>query len=196
MYEYIIGKCTSLSPESAIIETGGIGYLIYIPLSAFSQKLSIGKEVKLYLSPVYREDSQKLFGFLTQQERETFKKLSSISGIGPKTALSLVGHMSLDEFRLAITTANAKLISKVPGIGKKTAERVIIEMRDKVGIAPKASMMPLTNPEDHMISDGVNALINLGYNNDKALKAVQKAIELSESEPKLEWVIKHALQII
>ena len=195
MFDYIKGTLVELTPEKAIVEANGIGYSILIPLSSFSSKLKCGKEVKLFLSPVYREDSQKLFGFTTIDERSLFEKLSSVSGIGPKTALSLIGHMSMQELNGAIMSSNAKLLAKVPGIGKKTAERVIIDLRDKIHAKPKSSQIPLVNPEDHMLSDGVNALINLGYNHDKAHKAISQALD-NEEDPKLETLIKSALQLI
>ena len=196
MYDYIRGTLTELTPTKAIVEAGGLGYCVFIPLSAFSSQLSIGKEIKLHLSPIYREDSARLFGFLTRDERDIFERLSSISGIGPKTALSLIGHMSMKDLGSAISTSNAKLLAKVPGIGKKTAERVIIEMRDKIKSRPEATQVPLVTDEDHMIHDGINALMNLGYNNDRALTAIKKAIDSQGDTPKLEKVIKAALQLI
>ena len=197
MYDYIKGTLVELKPEKVVIEAGGIGYLIFIPLSAFtSNSLKLGKEAKLFLSPIYREDSQKLFGFVTPDERETFIRISSISGIGPKTALSLIGHMSLNDFSQAITTSNAKLLSKVPGIGKKTAERVIIEMRDKVVHKTTLPTSTLMADEDRAVCDGVNALVHLGYNNDKAYAVIQKILTSHDTAPKLDTLIKEALQLI
>ncbi len=194
MYEYITGTLIQVTPEYTVVEAGGIGYRLFTPLSVLSAGLAPKSTVQFYLSPVYREDSQKLFAFLTLEERTFFEKLSSISGIGPKTALSLIGHMSASELTSAIQTSNAKLISRVPGIGQKTAERLIVEMKDKLHLVKKKAPTPIVTDGDHLLADGVNALINLGYNNDRASAAIQKAMDKLEGEAKLDSLIKLALQ--
>ncbi|MCF7853137.1 MAG: Holliday junction branch migration protein RuvA [Simkaniaceae bacterium] len=197
MYDYIRGTLVQLKPTQAVVEAGGMGFLIHIPLSTFSAHLKVGHEVQFFLTPIYREDSQRLFGFINREERESFEKLSHISGIGPKTALSLIGHMSLRDLNSAIQSSNAKLIAKVPGIGKKTAERIIVEMRDKKLSQPSIPTGSIVSEEDHLFNDGINALIHLGYQDQKAYQVIEKVMKGQEEHPlTLEEVIKQALQII
>lgn len=196
MFDYIRGQMIEISPQLMIIECGGLGYQVHIPLSAFSTLYQPGETIKLYLSAVYREDSQRLFGFPTKEERETFNLLSTISGIGPKTALSLVGHLNLIDFRTAILSSNSKLLSKVPGIGKKTAERVIIELKDKMNKAPSSTVGIVYQPKDPIQQDSLSALINLGYESKRAQKALEKVFANQKDNLTIESAIKAALQLI
>jgi holliday junction DNA helicase RuvA len=169
-----------------VVETGGIGYRLAIPLSTYTRLPEIGKHLKLFLSHVVREDAEILYAFLSKEERDLFEVLITISGIGPKTALAIIGHMVMSALQRAVGGNDVRLLSKIPGIGKKTAERLVIEMRDKFKKIDK----PLTMSH---LSDAVNALINLGYNPLEA----QKAVDLVGSEEKdLGKVIAAALQKI
>jgi Holliday junction DNA helicase, RuvA subunit len=194
MYEYIKGTLTESTPLKAVVETGGVGYGIHIPLSAYSKLPQLGKQVMLYLSYIVREDSQKFYGFLTQEERSLFEKVLEVSGIGPKTALALVGHLEVADLHMAIADGNVSLLSKVPGIGKKTAERLMVEMRDKVKNLP----LPVTGAglpaEKGVASDAISALINLGYNPLQARKAIQAALAGAKEEPPLAQLITSALR--
>ena len=196
MYDFIKATLVELQSDSVVLETpSGIGYRIFTPLSLFFANPKIGASLQLYLVPIYREDSQRLFGFITKDERALFEKITAISGIGPKTAMSLIGHLSLDHLKGAIQTSNIKLIEQVPGIGKKTAERLIIEMKDKLHDNSKKKSLPLTISEDVPVrNDAISALVNLGYNFERATKAIEKAIESCGSGAKLDQVIKNALQ--
>ncbi|MBI3211391.1 MAG: Holliday junction branch migration protein RuvA, partial [Simkania negevensis] len=143
MFEYLKGILSELSLEVAIVEVGGIGYKLFIPLSNYAKFPPLGKEVLIYISTVIREDSHKSFGFLSRVERDLFETLGEVSGIGPKTALTLVGYMEGAQLKSAISQANVSLLSKIPGIGKKTAERLIIEMRDKIEKKKEKTPLPL-----------------------------------------------------
>lgn len=178
------GKITHLTPLHASLEVGGVGYRIEIPVNAFSALSHEQGEVQLFLSDIVREDSHRLFGFLTREERNRFEKLCDVSGIGPKTALLLIGHLPFDDMQLAVSQNDAKTISRVPGIGKKTAERLIIEMRDKMA-APE--QLPSVQ------SDALSALINLGYNEKEASRALQK---VSDTSSDLGALITAALRVI
>ena len=127
-FEYLKGLLTEISFSKVSLDIQGIGYRIYIPLNNYSKLPPLGTPVTFYISTVIREDSHKLFGFLNLHERDLFEQLIEISGIGPKTALALVGHMELPDLQQAIAQDNINTICKIPGIGKKTAERLIIEM--------------------------------------------------------------------
>ena len=119
MYEYMKGKLVEASPSKATIDIGGIGYCLLIPLSNYSHLPPLGSEILFYVSLIIREDAHTLYGFLSRTERTLFEKLTSISGIGPKTALTLIGHLEPHDLQLAISQANVALLCKVPGIGKK-----------------------------------------------------------------------------
>ncbi len=197
MFEYIKGTLVSITPHSAVVDVNGVGYLLYTPLSAFSAAPPIGKDTLFYISSVIREDSYKNFGFLKREERDLFEKIGSVSGIGPKTALALIGHLNSAALESAITTANTTILSKIPGIGKKTAERLIVELRDKVLKGLKKSPLPHTakheiTEEDQMINDALSALMNLGYNSLQAQQALKKALA-NETPSDLSTLIRTAL---
>ena len=181
MYAYIKGIITHISSVFAVLETGGIGYQIYIPANAISRLPPKGSEALLYTSFIVREQSQQLFGFVTEGEKELFEVLLNVSGIGPKTAISLIGHMSYHEFVDAVKNEDIKKICRVPGIGKKTAERLFLEIRDKLpalyGIDPSHFQVKKGSPDEIIIQDAISGLINLGYNQNMASKAVQKVME-------------------
>ncbi len=195
MYEFVKGKLIDVTFEKAVVEAGGIGYQIHIPFNAFSKLPHRGNEVLFYTAFIVREDSQRLFGFLTMEERTLFKQLETISGIGPKTALTLVGHLEGVAFQRAIAGADTTTLCKVPGIGKKTAERLIIEMRDKIKKLP--TDLPLatgSSPTDILSSDAVSALVNLGYPSAQAQKAVKKVIEKNTEKLELTELITATLR--
>ncbi|MCI5051568.1 MAG: Holliday junction branch migration protein RuvA [Simkaniaceae bacterium] len=195
MFEFIKGTLVEIYPTHAVVETGGIGYLIHIPLSTFTNAPKLGEKCQFFLTAIYREDSQRLFGFTEREERELFLKVSDISGIGPKTALALIGHLSVSDLIFAVQHHNAKLISQVPGIGKKTAERLIVELQDKIkGLKPKATRPSAI--EDHQSGDALSALLNLGYSLPVAQKAVEKAKEDATDDCALPQLITKALKFV
>src|SRR5580700_10493771 len=128
MFEYIKGILARSSLTQVTLDVQGIGYRLQIPFNHFAKLPALGTETLLYVSCVIREDSHKLYGFLTEHERDLFEHLIDISGIGPKTALALIGHMELQQLQTAIQQGNITAVCKIPGIGKKTAERLIVEM--------------------------------------------------------------------
>ena len=196
MYSYIKGKLVSQILGSALVETGGIGYKIFLPASAYGKLLQNGKDVLFYVSFVIRENFQALYGFLRAEERDLFEELTTVSGIGPKIALSLIGHMTLEDFYSAIGNGDIQAISKVPGIGKKIAERLILEMRDKLSKTPKSlsSEFVESNPHAQKISDAINALMNLGYNQATAHKAINKSLKSLPDAADLPILITEALK--
>lgn len=191
MFEYIKGALAHSSPSTVTIDVHGLGYRLHIPLNNYSKLPQQGTQMLFYISTVIREDSHKLYGFLTQKERDLFEHLISISGIGPKTALALIGHMELHDLQTAISLGNVALVCKIPGIGKKTAERLIVEMRDKIIDIAHA---PLGKAEPRVLTDAISALVNLGYNAAHAQKAVKAAMTASSTEPQLALLITSALR--
>ncbi len=175
MMEYIKGILIDASPVKVTIETSGIGYRVYIPISHYPLLPKTGELLLLFLSTIIREDAHKNYGFLTVAERDLFEDLIVISGIGPKTALALLGHLIPDDLQLAISKSDVNRICKVPGIGKKTAERLIVEMRDRL-IKKPLSLTPLTSSfssDKSCAQDALSALVNLGYPAIQAQKAIQ-----------------------
>ena len=132
MIVYVRGVLAEKAPDRAVVEAAGLGYELLIPLSTFDRLPKAGAEVKLFAWHCVREDDESLFGFATEAERELFSKLTAVSGVGPKTALSIVSGGSVGELSLAIASGNAKRISSIKGVGKKTAEKICIELKDKV----------------------------------------------------------------
>jgi holliday junction DNA helicase RuvA len=191
MLEYIKGKLIEASPIKAIVDINGLGYKLLISLNTYAKIPPLGKEVCLFISTVIREDSHKLFGFLTRAERDLFEKLTDVSGVGPKTALALIGHMEIGDLQRAITSDNIPLLCKIPGVGKKTAERLVIDLRDKVKNLDESG--PQAKPQGS-VADAINALINLGYTTQRAQKAIQTVLDKSPVEPPLSELITLALR--
>lgn len=197
MFEYIRGKLMAALPHKAIVDVGGVGYSILIALNTYSRLPQAGQEIIFYVSPVVREDAHLLYGFLTQSERDLFNKLNLVSGIGPKTANALIGHLEIADLQMAILHGNVPLLSKIPGIGKKTAERLIVEMRDKIK-NDKTNPISVLDPEGSqgVVADAISALTNLGYHPVQAQKAVKKALGEGQKEPELGRLITLALRAI
>jgi holliday junction DNA helicase RuvA len=197
MFEYIKGALAHSSPSFVAIDVHGVGYRLHIPLNNYTQLPILGTQVQFFLSLVIREDAHRLFGFLTQQERDLFEHLIEISGIGPKIALALIGHMELHELQSAIASGNCAKVCKIPGIGKKTAERLIMEMRDKIFKICGKDMSAATSgiKETGKVGDAISALVNLGYNAAQSQKAVESALKAAlDREPELALLITSALR--
>lgn len=199
MFEYIKGTLTEASPSKVTLETHGVGYLLFIPLNNYAKLPKTGSLLTLYVSTVIREDSHKNYGFLTADQRDLFESLIEVSGIGPKTALALLGHMEINDLQFAIVQGNTPAICKIPGIGKKTAERLVIELRDKVkkfGDKSGPGQPHSAFGGQGVIGDAISALVNLGYNPVQAQKAIKTALGKSEEEPELAKLITSALRCI
>jgi holliday junction DNA helicase RuvA len=196
MYEYLRGKLVSSTPLQAIVDVGGIGFRLLIPVSSYGRLPAAGQEVFLYVAQVIREDAHTFYGFLAQEERDLFFSFCAVSGIGPKTALSLVGHMDIHTLYLAISQGQLALLCKIPGIGRKTAERLVIEMRDRLQPKEKQVALAAIDPsgQNTLVVDAMNALINLGYNALQAQKALTTALASSKQEDDLAILITSALR--
>ena len=169
MIAHLRGKLIAKHPNQAIVEAAGVGYDVTISVPTFSELGSLGADVALHVHTHVREDAIALFGFLHPEEKQLFEKLLSVSGIGPKLAITILSGMAAAEMVAAIKGNDVAKLTKIPGIGKKTAERMVLELRDKLkdfGLAPAA---PPTSP---MEEDVLSALTNLGYQRPLAEKAV------------------------
>lgn len=179
MYAYIKGVIADITEDNLVLECNNIGYNIRIPLSVAQRLPGVGAEIKIYTYTSVREDAINLFGFLSKDDLEIYKKLITVNGIGPKGALSILSAMSADDLRFAILAGDAKAIAKAPGIGNKSAERIILDLRDKIEITadPSASNSVLTTGSS-INSDAKNealeAMTALGYSPAEALKAIKQ----------------------
>jgi Holliday junction DNA helicase RuvA len=184
----------------AIVEAGGIGYRITIPLSTYTQLPALKTVVELYLSHVVREDAELLYGFSSKEARDLFELLLTVSGIGPKIGVAIIGHIDIASFHRAIAGSDLTLLSKIPSIGKKTAERLVIEMRDKLSDAAKKGkgLLPSLTEDagNPLTSDAFRALVNLGYQPLDAQKAVAITLKDHKDETDLGRFISKALQKI
>lgn len=199
MYSYIKGILADVEENLVVIETGGIGYNIYTTGGTFDYLPSIGEELKLYTYLNVREDAMQLYGFLTKDDLKVFKLLLGVSGIGPKGALAILSVMSPDDLRFAVLADDAKAISKAPGVGAKTAQRLILELKDKLSLEDafeqklaNESVKKAPSQLTGVKNDAVAALVALGYSSSDALKTVN-AVEITEDSD-VEDVLKAALK--
>jgi len=166
----IVGELVEKNPPQVIVVCHGVGYEIDVPMSTFYHLPRTGESVSLLTHMVVREDAHLLFGFLTAGERTAFRQLLKISGVGPKVALSVLSGLSVEDLAAAVASQDAARLTKVPGVGKKTAERLVLELRDRLPIA-----VTLARPDASPASgDVVNALLGLGYNEREAQGAVKQ----------------------
>ncbi|MCD6320031.1 MAG: Holliday junction branch migration protein RuvA [Candidatus Desulfofervidaceae bacterium] len=195
MIGHLKGTLLFKSPEYIIISTGGVGYQVELPLNTFSDLPEPGETVSLHIYTYLKENTLKLFGFLNPDEKMLFARLIEISGIGPKLALNILSRISPEGFDEVVTKGDISKLKAIPGIGRKTAERILLEMRDK-WVMPAKKEVPLApkTQEDGLMKDVVSVLINLGYQKKEALKAVQKAIKRFNTPPRLEDLIKETLR--
>ncbi len=188
MYDYIKGVVVDMTPNTLILDHQGIGYKILIPMNFYFKGAKIGDPLTVFIIPIYREDSVRLFGFQSRLEQQTFEKLTQVTGIGPKLALTLIGHLDTKELERAIFQNDIASLSKIPGIGKKTAERLILELKDQVKKFSQGDPI-----HDSISQDALLALINLGYPQKEAYQLIQKALKI-DSSLDLANLIKKALQ--
>mgnify|MGYP005852967255 CR=1 FL=1 len=204
----IQGTLVSATPLQAVVETHGLGYEVHVPVTTAEKLPQPGATVKLHTVAIYREDAQALYGFATLDERELFKLLvEHVSGVGPKVALTIMSRLSLPVLRSAIMSGDVGLLSKCPGIGKKTAERLVVELKDKIGLVGSTTphvALPGTPPGnspasdaaalDTRMHDAVLALTALGYKLADAEKAVRRAATSGGSaSATTEELVKRAL---
>lgn len=199
MYSYIKGILTDMEEDLVVVEAGGIGYNIYTTGQTFDYLPSVGEEVKMYTYLNVREDAMMLYGFLTKDDLRVFKLLIGVNGIGPKGALAILSVMTTDDLRFAVLGEDAKAISKAPGIGAKTAQRLILELKDKFSLEEafeqklehskgKSADLETKNAKN----EAVQALVALGYSSSEALKAIGN-IEITE-DTDVEDILKAALK--
>ena len=193
MIEYITGEVTDLTPATAVVECMGIGYLLNISLNTYSC-LSKGQATRLYVYEAIREDAYQLYGFYDRHERELFILLISVSGVGPNTARMILSSLNPSELEQAIASENLNLLKSVKGIGAKTAQRVIVDLKDK--IKPTDNPLVISTPAaSEIYEEAVAALVMLGFSQPQSQKTVQQLLRDTPSM-RVEEVIKQALKML
>lgn len=192
MIGYLKGQISHLFADFCFIDVAGVGYRVFVPFST-RQKLSIGLTITLFTSLQVREDAMLLYGFITQAEYDLFIHLTSVTGIGPKVALSALSAMTPETFRVAVSQKDITVLTKIPGIGKKTAERMILELKDKIGTVEAVEDSSLTECEvdNDQLSEALAALTVLGYSQSESMSVLKKA---DSSNCTVEQLIKMALK--
>ena len=203
MYEYLSGRLVEKTPLAAVVDIGGVGYHVQIPLSTFSALPELGQPVRLWTHFVVREDAQIFYGFLTREERQLFRLLISVSGIGPKSAATVLSGLAPADLKRAIVDGNLALLTAVPGIGRKTAERIIVELREKIVVeeppsgADSGSSIKRGGGNNPLVEDSLSALLELGYRKQNAQEAIQKALKnLEEGRYSVSDLVRASLQCI
>lgn len=200
MITFIEGRLAEALPTQVTVNVGGVGYLALIPFSTFDRLPVIGSEVHLLTQLIVREDAHLLYGFYSSAERDLFRLLiAHVSGVGPKIALSVLSGMSIADFQNAVVRSDTVAISRISGIGKKTAERIVLELKDKVGVAATWEASTGVNAatgSDQRANDAILALISLGYKQAEAQKAVKAAGQQLGLETPSEELLRLALKIL
>lgn len=192
MIDYIKGEITELTPASVTVETNGIGYFVSISLNTYSA-LENKTTIKLYIYEAVREDAYQLFGFIDKQERELFMQLISVSGIGASTARMILSSMTSSELGTVISSGNSDILKTVKGIGLKTAQRIIVDLKDKIKVSEDTKESVVLN--NQVANEAVSALVMLGFAQVPSQKAVAKILK-DKPDCSIEQIIKTALKML
>ena len=197
MITFLHGTLAAALPTQAIVDVGGVGYEVFIPLSSYDKLPSVGQPVRLLTYLHVREDAHLLYGFMSAAERDLFRLLvNNVTGIGPKLALAVLSGMSVNNFKAAVVNSDVVALAKICGLGKKTAERIVLELKDKVGVTAAweaASATHAPSPEQERANEAVLALIALGYKQVEAHRLVRELQE-KERDRSAEELVKLALK--
>ena len=197
MINSLRGKLTETNLTRIIVDVGGVGYEINIPLSTFDRLPKVGGEISILTHLCHRDDQMTLYGFMTEEEKTLFRMLIGVSGIGPKAGLNILSGISVDNFKAAVARGDVNILKSVKGIGPKTASRLMVELKEQIGLLPsyeKLARQREPSSEQKMLTDAVMALISLGYNQASAHKAIKVVLNESEKEIPVEEIIKRALK--
>jgi holliday junction DNA helicase RuvA len=198
MITFLHGKLVEALPTQVIVDVNGVGYEALIPMSSFDKLPSPGGELKLLTQLVIREDAHTLYGFMSAAERDLFRLLiNTVSGIGPKIALNILSGITVTAFRGAVAGGDVKALSQISGVGKKTAERIVVELRDKVGPAgalEAASAKHALSPDDQKLNDAVLALMALGFKQVEAHDSVRSAQAMLGPGATVEHLVRACLK--
>lgn len=193
MITFLDGELVERYPTRAVVACNGVGYELSIPLSTFDQLPSVGSRCRILARLVVREDAHLLFGFATPQERSIFDLLLGVSRVGPKMALAVLSGLSVPEIRRAIAFEDVGMLARISGLGRKTAERIVVELKDKIEHAGAEVPGGLPRGDGGLTNEAIAALVVLGYNRSEAQDAVSRAAKSLSGEPTTEELIRHAL---
>jgi len=191
---HLRGRILRKGPQEAVLDVGGVGYRVAIPVSTFYRLGEPGEEVELRTYTHVREDTLALYGFLTAAEQEMFERLISVGGVGPKLGVNILSGIEVPDLVAALRTSDVTRLTRVPGVGKKTAERLIVELKDKMPavVAPRAAAAPSAGgPKEDLLS----ALVNLGYSRGEVERGVDRALR-EDGSGRFEDLLRRALQIV
>jgi Holliday junction DNA helicase RuvA len=194
MYDFIAGKIDRITPTEVVINSNGVGYLLHITLNTF-EKIKSENEIKIYAHLIVREDSHTLYGFATTNEREMYVKLVGVNGVGPSTARMILSSLSVDDVVSAISNANIAVLKSIKGIGPKAAQRLIVELQDKLGGIGTDSAYQLTGGSQAM-EEALEALIALGFAKQSVNKILMRITKESGNNLTTEELIKKSLQLL
>ena len=199
MIHFLRGKLLETLPTQIIVDVGGMGYEVLIPLSSFDKLPPRGNDITILTHLAIREDAHVLYGFMSAAERDMFRLLiNTVSGIGPKLALNILSGINISALRSAVAMGDVRSLSQISGVGKKTAERIVVELKDKLGKAaalePGSAARAQMSPEDEKFNDAVAALMALGYKQPDANEAVRGAQALLGAQASVEQLVRAALK--
>ena len=199
MITFLRGKLTEILPTQIIVDVAGVGYEVLIPLSSFDKLPARGNDITILTHLSIREDAHVLYGFVTAAERDMFRLLiNTVSGIGPKIALNILSGINIGALRSAVATGDIKSLSQISGVGKKTAERIVVELRDKIGktaaLEPSGAARTPLSAEDERFSDAVAALVALGFKQPDAHESIRAAQALLGTQAGVDQLVRAALK--
>lgn len=197
MIAYLEGKLIEKNPTQIVLDVQGVGYCVNIPISTYERIGEPGSKVKIITYQHVREDCLQLYGFFTPEEKWLFETLISVNGVGPKTGLGILSFISVDDFHRAIMEEEVDFLSNIPGIGRKTAQRLVVELKEKLGkldLKKEIKIKSKDQIETQIIHEAILALISLGYNRYQAKKIIEKGKEGIEDKLSVEELIKRALR--
>ena len=197
MIALVSGKLAAMDHGgTVVVDTGAVGYRIFVSLNTLMDLPEVGNDLSLFTVTVVRDDAFHLYGFSGTEERDLFNLLIQVKGIGPKVALALLGGLKPKDLKNAITRQDAAWISTVPGVGRKTAERIVLELRDKVSPEAAESLPPVPGVDEQTVSDVVSALSNLGYRASEGKKAVQALLQREDRPGNFQGMIRECLKLL
>ncbi|HEY5791771.1 MAG TPA: Holliday junction branch migration protein RuvA [Chthoniobacterales bacterium] len=200
MITFLEGTLVESLPTQVVVEVNGVGYQVFVPLSSYDHLPPAGSKFRILTHLIVREDAHILYGFARAVERDLFRLLiQHVTGVGPKLALAVLSGMSVEIFKGCVVTGDIAAISKISGVGKKTAERIVVELKDKVGVAAEweaSSQKHGPSPAEAQLHDAVLALISLGYKQVDAHKAVKAAIDRNPGSAATEALVREALRLL
>ena len=194
MIAHLQGTLVEATPARVVLDVGGVGYATAVPLSTYDQLPTLGEKCRLLTHLHHRDDQMTLYAFATEAERELFRMLIGVSNVGPKLALAALSGLSVSEFKEAIAIADVKRIKSIQGVGARTAERIILELKERVGALPAIEASDAAAKAPDAVRDAVSALVTLGYGHASAHKAVRRVLESSEEKLETVDVITQALR--